>query len=126
MARWDVLVVDEGQRLKSGPKGLLFDALQSLNINLRVLLSGTPLNNNLTELFNLLHFINPSKYGNTKELEERYEVLNEEKVCLPRFFTHQAETNRDPLLFQRSLKFTSILSHTSCVGRRKVLSICLP
>ena len=38
--RWDCLVVDEGQRLKSGPGGHLWDALQSLNINHRVLLSG--------------------------------------------------------------------------------------
>lgn len=38
--RWDCLVVDEGQRLKSGPGGHLWDALETLNINHRVLLSG--------------------------------------------------------------------------------------
>lgn len=38
--RWDTLVVDEGQRLKSGTNGLLFNALQSLNIGNRILLSG--------------------------------------------------------------------------------------
>ncbi|KAM0751888.1 hypothetical protein T439DRAFT_325084 [Meredithblackwellia eburnea MCA 4105] len=80
VARWDVLVVDEGQRLKSGTSGLLFSALQSLNINHRVLLSGTPLNNNITELFNLLHFIDPSQWGNTAELTEKYEELTPEKV----------------------------------------------
>lgn len=57
VVRWDVVVVDEGQRLKSGPKGLLFAALSTLNIGQRILLTGTPLNNNITELFNLLHFI---------------------------------------------------------------------
>jgi hypothetical protein len=34
------VAVDEGQRLKSGPKGLLFQALNSLNIGQRILLSG--------------------------------------------------------------------------------------
>lgn len=80
VARWDCLVVDEGQRLKSGPGGLLFDALSTLNINHRILLSGTPLNNNLQELFNLLNFIDPSKWDNREELTERYAELTPEKV----------------------------------------------
>ena len=50
-------MVDEGQRLKGGEGGKLFDAIKALNISHRILLSGTPLNNNLPELFNLLGFI---------------------------------------------------------------------
>ncbi|KAK4703254.1 hypothetical protein P7C70_g2963, partial [Phenoliferia sp. Uapishka_3] len=80
VARWDCLVVDEGQRLKSGHDGLLFSALQTLNVNHRVLLSGTPLNNNISELFNLLHFIDPEKWGNQKELQEKYAELTPELV----------------------------------------------
>ncbi|KAL8279021.1 hypothetical protein RQP46_008690 [Phenoliferia psychrophenolica] len=80
VARWDCLVVDEGQRLKSGMGGLLFSALRSLNVNHRVLLSGTPLNNNITELFNLLHFIDPDQWGNSAELQEEYSDLTKEKV----------------------------------------------
>lgn len=101
VARWDCLVVDEGQRLKSGTDGLLFTALNSLNINHRVLLSGTPLNNNITELFNLLHFIgvapfarslafarscsrsftaDPTQWGNIAELQAKYDTLTAEKV----------------------------------------------
>ncbi|ORY90852.1 hypothetical protein BCR35DRAFT_299456 [Leucosporidium creatinivorum] len=78
--RWDCLVVDEGQRLKSGPGGHLWDALETLNINHRVLLSGTPLNNNLTELFNLLNFIDPGKWHDQEALTERYAELTPEKV----------------------------------------------
>lgn len=55
--RWDCLVVDEGQRLKAGEGNALHDALQTLEIGHRILLSGTPLNNNIVELFNLLCFI---------------------------------------------------------------------
>ncbi|SCV72600.1 BQ2448_4137 [Microbotryum intermedium] len=78
--RWECLVVDEGQRLKSGKNGLLFVALQSLRITHRVLLSGTPLNNNLEELFNLLHFIDPDKWTNMEVITERYAELTPEKV----------------------------------------------
>ncbi|KAM0792856.1 hypothetical protein ACM66B_002620 [Microbotryomycetes sp. NB124-2] len=80
VSRWDALVVDEGQRLKSGTQGLLFNALQSLNIGHHVLLSGTPLNNNIIELFNLLSFIDPGKWTNLEELTERYAELNPELV----------------------------------------------
>ncbi|GAA5982615.1 hypothetical protein JCM11641_002601 [Rhodosporidiobolus odoratus] len=73
--RWDTLVVDEGQRLKSGKDSLLFQAINSLNIGSRVLLSGTPLNNNLREVFNLLAFINPSKYPDVDGLTERFTKL---------------------------------------------------
>lgn len=58
--RWDCLVVDEGQRLKAGDGNALHDALKTLTINHRILLSGTPLNNNIVELFNLLSFIGES------------------------------------------------------------------
>ncbi|SGY67920.1 BQ5605_C004g02825 [Microbotryum silenes-dioicae] len=78
--RWECLVVDEGQRLKSGKNGLLFVALQSLRITHRVLLSGTPLNNNLEELFNLLHFIDPQKWTDMDVITERYAELTPEKV----------------------------------------------
>lgn len=57
ISRWECLVVDEGQRLKGGSKGLLFKAINSLIICHRIILTGTPLNNNLGELYNLLSFI---------------------------------------------------------------------
>lgn len=47
--RWEAIIVDEGQRLKSGDKGQLFRVLTSLGAGHRVLMSGTPLNNNLRE-----------------------------------------------------------------------------
>jgi SNF2 family DNA or RNA helicase len=47
--RWDCLVVDEGQRLKGGKDSQLYNAIASLRIAQRVILSGTPLNNNLRE-----------------------------------------------------------------------------
>lgn len=47
--RWEAIIVDEGQRLKSGDKGGLFRSLTSLKSAHRILMSGTPLNNNLRE-----------------------------------------------------------------------------
>ncbi|KAG0148463.1 hypothetical protein CROQUDRAFT_396541 [Cronartium quercuum f. sp. fusiforme G11] len=80
--RWEAVIVDEGQRLKAGPKGGLFRALQTLRTGHRILMSGTPLNNNLRELFNLLCFLNPEKYPQDviDDLEKRYEQLTPELI----------------------------------------------
>ncbi|WWD18597.1 hypothetical protein CI109_103050 [Kwoniella shandongensis] len=74
--RWEVLCVDEGQRLKSDTN-LIFNRLKTLNSVHRVLMTGTPLNNNLRELFNLLSFLDPDTFKNLWELEQRFENLNE-------------------------------------------------
>ncbi|MBW0486506.1 hypothetical protein O181_026221 [Austropuccinia psidii MF-1] len=80
--RWEVVIVDEGQRLKGGPKGGLFRALSSLRVGHKILMTGTPLNNNLRELFNLLSFLNPDKYSESTidDLELRYEALTPELI----------------------------------------------
>lgn len=41
---------------------------------------GTPLNNNIVELFHLLHFITPSKYGDTQAIADEYVDLTVGKI----------------------------------------------
>lgn len=74
---WASLIVDEGQRLKND-KNILYGALNALKAPFKLLLTGTPLQNNPRELFNLLQFLDPSK--NAEELEAQYEVLTKENV----------------------------------------------
>ncbi|WRT67913.1 uncharacterized protein IL334_004887 [Kwoniella shivajii] len=77
--RWEVLCVDEGQRLKSDGS-LIFNRLKTLNSVHRILLTGTPLNNNLRELFNLLNFLDPVAFRDLYDLEKRFLNLNESLV----------------------------------------------
>lgn len=74
---WTGLVVDEGQRLKND-QNLLYLALRSMKIPFRLLLTGTPLQNNKRELFNLLQFIDESQDASKLDLE--YEVLNKDNL----------------------------------------------
>lgn len=55
---WPVMVVDESQRLKND-ESLLFRTLKKYNTDQITLLTGTPLQNNLKELFNIMNFIQP-------------------------------------------------------------------
>lgn len=58
---WPVMVVDESQRLKND-NSQLFKHLQKLRVDHTVLLTGTPMQNNLTELFNIMSFIHPEAF----------------------------------------------------------------
>jgi chromodomain-helicase-DNA-binding protein 4 len=66
---WAGLVVDEGQRLKND-QTVLYDRLRRMRFEFKVLLTGTPLQNNIRELFNLIQFLDPA--NDAEKLEAKY------------------------------------------------------
>ncbi|KAM7013293.1 chromodomain-helicase-DNA-binding protein 1-like [Tautogolabrus adspersus] len=60
--KWKVLVVDEAHRLKN-QNSLLHKTLTQFSVGFRVLLTGTPIQNNLLELYSLLSFIQPNVFS---------------------------------------------------------------
>jgi len=58
LGEFTYLVVDEGQRLKNH-RCTLIASLKRIRAANRLLLSGTPIQNNLDELWSLLNFVNP-------------------------------------------------------------------
>ncbi|OJD26462.1 hypothetical protein ACJ73_02150 [Blastomyces percursus] len=68
-----LLLCDEGHRLKNGDSQT-FTALNSLNVDRRVILSGTPIQNDLSEYFSLLNFANPNILGTRSEFHKKYET----------------------------------------------------
>ncbi|EAQ92144.1 hypothetical protein CHGG_00379 [Chaetomium globosum CBS 148.51] len=52
----------------------LFGALNNLNVSRRVILSGTPIQNDLSEYFALISFANPDLLGNPLEFRKRFEL----------------------------------------------------
>lgn len=63
---WCCLMVDEAHRLKNDDS-LLYKALMEFNTNHRVLITGTPLQNSLKELWALLQFIMPNRWVNCQK-----------------------------------------------------------
>ncbi|XVF62019.1 hypothetical protein PTKIN_Ptkin08bG0183000 [Pterospermum kingtungense] len=82
---WKYVVVDEGHRLKNF-KCKLVKELKHLRVGNKLLLTGTPLQNNLAELWSLLNFILPDIFQSHEEFESWFdfsgkvngEVSNEE------------------------------------------------
>ncbi|KAG1057122.1 hypothetical protein G6F46_002799 [Rhizopus delemar] len=67
-----MLLCDEGHRLKNS-ESLLFQELNSLPVTKRVILSGTPIQNDLSEYYSLLDFANPGLLGTPSEFRRNYE-----------------------------------------------------
>ncbi|EPQ65528.1 DNA-dependent ATPase [Blumeria graminis f. sp. tritici 96224] len=68
-----LMLCDEGHRLKNGDSQT-FTALNNLNVSRRVILSGTPIQNDLTEYFSLISFANPGLLGTRMEFRKKYEL----------------------------------------------------
>jgi len=68
-----LMLCDEGHRLKNGDSQT-FTALSSLNVQRRVILSGTPIQNDLSEYYSLLSFANPNLLGTRQEFRTKYEL----------------------------------------------------
>ncbi|KAI5711055.1 hypothetical protein M8J75_013672 [Diaphorina citri] len=69
---WAVLMVDEAHRLKNDDS-LLYKALFEFKTNHRLLITGTPLQNSLKELWALLHFIMPHKFDSWEDFEKEHD-----------------------------------------------------
>ncbi|VUZ48861.1 unnamed protein product [Hymenolepis diminuta] len=77
---WEVLVVDEAHRLKNN-QSKFFRMLTTYKIAYKLLLTGTPLQNNLEELFHLLHFMSPAKFNDMQGfLDEFADISKEDQV----------------------------------------------
>lgn len=69
-----LLLCDEGHRLKNC-ENQTYNALMGLKTKRRVLLSGTPIQNDLTEYFSLIHFVNPGMLG-TRNVSKRRHLIS--------------------------------------------------
>ncbi|KAJ8272581.1 hypothetical protein GJAV_G00090900 [Gymnothorax javanicus] len=77
---WRCVIIDEAHRLKNRNCKLL-DSLKMLDLEHKVLLTGTPLQNTVEELFSLLHFLEPAQFpSETEFLREFGDLKTEEQV----------------------------------------------
>ncbi|KAI8061744.1 SNF2 family N-terminal domain-containing protein [Gongronella butleri] len=68
--KWNYLIIDEGHRMKNTNSKLVTVLRQYYSTRFRLILTGTPLQNNLPELWALLNFILPRIFKSVKTFEE--------------------------------------------------------
>ena len=66
---FDYCVIDEAQNIKN-PDSLITKAIKTINADVRFALSGTPVENNLTELWSIFDFIMPGYLYNKNKFEK--------------------------------------------------------
>ena len=80
---WDLVVIDEAHRLRNvyKPQNVIANTLKlALAGRDKLLLTATPLQNSLLELFGLVSFIDEHVFGDLKSFREQFANLNQEQV----------------------------------------------
>ncbi|KAK8791063.1 hypothetical protein WA158_005694 [Blastocystis sp. Blastoise] len=68
----NLIVCDEGHRLKSGTSNLTVDALAGIKTRRRIILTGTPIQNDLEELYSLANYVNPGIFGELNTFKQLF------------------------------------------------------
>ncbi len=80
---WDLVVIDEAHRLRNvyKPSNIIANTLKQALKNVpTLLLTATPLQNSLLELFGLVSFIDEHAFGDLKSFREQFANLSQEQV----------------------------------------------
>ena len=102
---WHSIVADEAQALKN-PLTKRTKAACALKSDFKMITTGTPIENNLTELWSLFRFINPGLLGNIKRFGERFSVPIE-------------NANEDPLAARKASQALKTLIQPFILRRMK-------
>ncbi|KAF8863799.1 hypothetical protein BDZ45DRAFT_722216 [Acephala macrosclerotiorum] len=69
----DIVIADEGHRLKTA-QNKSAQAIRNLDCPMRIVLSGTPMQNDLSEFYIMVDFVNPGLLGTFKTFKKEFEV----------------------------------------------------
>src|SRR5207302_5425635 len=81
--QWDLVVMDEAHRLRNvyKPANVIANTLKTVLANKhKLLLTATPLQNSLLELFGLVSFIDEHSFGDLKSFREQFANLTQDQV----------------------------------------------
>jgi SWI/SNF-related matrix-associated actin-dependent regulator of chromatin subfamily A member 5 len=73
---WKYLIIDEAHRIKN-ENSLLSLAVRTMKTESRLLITGTPLQNNLRELWALLNFLMPEIFGDADQFDSWFSLTDE-------------------------------------------------
>lgn len=107
---FNVIVYDEGHLLKNSTSER-YNKLMRLKGNFRLLLTGTPLQNNLKELVSLLSFMLPQLFNEKRE--ELSSIFNQKSGTVTK------ENDHNPLLAQQAIKNAKTMMAPFVLRRRK-------
>lgn len=102
--RWGLVVFDEAQRIKT-PISLVTECAKSLKQNFVLALTGTPVENSLTDLWSILDAVVPGFMGTLSDFNAKYVKADDPGRTLHELLTGQYEAAGEPVrLMMRRVK----------------------
>ena len=102
-AKWDLIILDEGQRIKNW-EAKTSRVIKSLRSPFALVLSGTPLENRLDELYSVVEFIDDRRLGPAFRFYNRYRVVDEKGKVLGYKNLDELREELKPALLRRTRK----------------------
>lgn len=100
-AKWDLIVLDEGQRIKNW-EAKTTQTMKSLRSPFALVLSGTPLENRLDDLFSVVEFIDDRRLGPAFRFFNRHRVTDEKGKVLGYKDLDVLRENLKPVMLRRT------------------------
>jgi SNF2 family DNA or RNA helicase len=98
---WDLIILDEGQRIKNW-EAKTSRVLKGLKSQFALVLSGTPLENRLDELYSVVQFIDDRRLGPAFRFFNRHRMVDEKGKVLGYKNLDELRKNLGPVLLRRT------------------------
>ena len=97
---FDVVLLDESQNIKNA-NSKTARAVFKLNSIQRLSLTGTPMENDITEFWSQFNFLMPSLLGSFKDFNNLYVKPNQKKICKKEFDSSLLRKQTKPFILRR-------------------------
>ncbi|WP_235908713.1 DEAD/DEAH box helicase [Roseiconus nitratireducens] len=98
---WDLVILDEGQRIKNW-ESKTSNMIRSISSPFRLVLSGTPLENNLGELFTVTRFVDEHRLGSAFKFFNRHRVVDDKGKTIGYQHLDLLRERMKPILLRRT------------------------
>ena len=99
--RWDLIILDEGQRIKNW-EAKTSRVIKALKSPFALVLSGTPLENRIDELFSVVEFIDDRRLGPAFRFFNRHRVVDEKGKVLGYKNLDELRNKLKPIMLRRT------------------------
>jgi len=99
--KWDLIILDEGQRIKNW-ESKTANCIKALKSPFALVLSGTPLENRLGELYSVVQFIDDRRLAPAFRFFHRHRVVDEKGKIIGYKNLDQLRENLRPILLRRT------------------------
>lgn len=77
--KWDLVIVDEAHKVKNH-RAVGYQTVQEIERDFILLVTATPLQNDLREFYNLVTLLRPGQFGTWREFKRRYMASNDSRI----------------------------------------------